>query len=81
MCKKECGKRYNDKTRRWRHMVQHAENSQTIDERIQFSEKIWFYHRAPQIVQSTSAASVLGDTLEAQQTSQWEAVGSAALKQ
>jgi hypothetical protein len=34
MCKKECGKRYNDKTRRWRH--KHAENNQTIDKRIPF---------------------------------------------
>ena len=83
MCKKECGEK-GTTIKPDGGGIKHAENSQTIDKRIQFSGKIWFYHRAPQIVQSSSAASVLGDTLEAQQTSQWEAVarvGSAALKQ
>ena len=69
-------KKYNDQTRQRRH--KHAEKSQTIDTRTTIPAKLSIYFpllQPPPLPSERAVSSVLGDTLEAQQT------GSAAVKQ
>ena len=77
MCRKVRGNRYNDKPDGG--CIKHTENSQTIDKRIQFGRNspvrvrvrmLGALYLALPPSERAPVSSVLGDTLEAQQTSQ-----------